>query len=743
MAARTPPTTPHPSRLCVALAAIGLGLVLAGPAAALAVPASHVPDPELDLLPWPAKVERMPGALTIPSPLQVEIDANAPDLIANVRALLLRWESSTGIRLIPPPSREWSSTPQSPTRQAPTRQAPTRQAPTRQAPSPQAPSSLAPSPWLRVSITASGSETDASPRDESYQLTTRDDGVLIEAPTVQGARWGLATLEQLLDLGPNGFSVPIVRIDDTPRYEWRGLLLDSCRHWLPKDLVLRTLEAMAAVKMNVLHWHLTEDQAFRIESKRYPRLHEVGSGGSYYTQDDVREVIETATSLGIRVVPEFDVPGHTTSWLVAYPDALSPFDGPQGRWRLADTFDVQRAALDPTRDSTYELLSGFFAEMADLFPDPVIHIGGDEVNGAVWEASPRVRRFMAEQGISTTQELQDLFTKRVVKILLELGKTPMVWGEALTAGLDRSVIVQTWRGSATLRAAVRRGHRTVSSSGYYLDHMLSSAEHYDVDPQAQLEGAAAPAGPDDSLVLGGEACLWTELISQANAESRLWPRTAAVAERLWSQRDVTSTPDLYRRLEALEHQLTVLGSRHRSYQTAMLEHLTGGRDTAALRVLVEAVEPVRYYARHGSRRYTTTTPLDRLVDAASPESRLARELDALVSETSQSARLRELLKSWIQQARELEPLFEQEETSLLSEVEPLSRRLSELGQLGVEALDLIASERRPSAAWLATGRQKIAASRRPHAELVLAVGPAIERLLEAAAVATNGRSSTQ
>ncbi len=693
-----------PARVLIWLAWLGCSLGLVAGSAAQAQDISSA-DPRLDLLPWPQNIQQGAGSLSVPSPVSVSVDERAPELIDSVERLLLRWEASTAMELLPSPQTAGVR-------------------------------DEGQGPWLTISIADGQTAENTSPeqstvRDESYTLSAGPAGVVIEAASAQGARWGLATLEQLLDLGHNGFAVPFVRIEDAPRFSWRGLLLDSCRHWLPKELVLRTLEAMASVKMNVLHWHLTEDQAFRIESKRYPRLHQLGSGGNYYTQDDVREVIELATRLGIRVIPEFDVPGHTTSWLVAYPDELSP-SGPT--WQLATTYGVQRAALDPTRESTYELLEGFFAEMAQLFPDPVVHIGGDEVNGAVWEASPSIVRFMTEHGLADPIELQAHFTRRVQKILMDLGKTPMVWDEALHADLDPSVIVQSWRGSQTLRAAVARGHQTVLSGGYYLDLMLSAADHYAVDPQRELNASSAAIGPDDPLLLGGEACLWTELVSEVNAESRLWPRTAAIAERLWSRRDLSNGEDLYRRLDAFEYQLDGLGVAHRSYQDQMLADLMGGLPTAPLRTLIETLEPVRYYARHGSRHYTTLTPLNRLVDAAYPESRAARHLQELVSEALTARHvtdlrdLRDLLLSWRAQRAQLAESL----TGELAEIAPLSRALAELAELGLEALDVLAKGNAPSPDWLRSGRATLSSTMQPHAELTIAVAPGIRRLVEEA-----------
>ena len=233
--------------------------------------------------------------------------------------------------------------------------------------------------------------------DESYRLTINNKGAVLSAATTIGALRGIETFLQLVEPGEDGFSVPFVAIEDKPRFPWRGLLLDSGRHWLPPDVVHRTLEAMATVKLNVLHWHLSEDQGFRVECKTYPLLHRLGSDGRYYTQEEIRRVIEHAADLGIRVVPEFDMPGHSTAWFVGYPELASA----PGPYEISRDWGVLLPVMDPTREEVYSFIDTFVAAMAALFPDEYFHIGGDEVEEAHWLGNTAIREYMAANGLPT------------------------------------------------------------------------------------------------------------------------------------------------------------------------------------------------------------------------------------------------------------------------------------------------------------------------------------------------------
>src|SRR5947209_18151695 len=231
--------------------------------------------------------------------------------------------------------------------------------------------------------------------DESYSLEVTDKQDRLGAPTVVGALRGLETFLQLLHGDRDGYYLPGIKIQDQPRFPWRGLLVDVGRHYEPMEVLKRNLDAMAAVKLNVFHWHLTEDQGFRVESKKLPRLHSLGSDGFFYTQDQVREIIAYARDRGIRVMPEFDIPGHSTSWLVGYPE-IGSAPGPYKIERGAGIFEP---ALDPTREQTYKFLDTFLGEMAGLFPDAYLHLRGGANGRNELGATPQIQAFMKEKGI--------------------------------------------------------------------------------------------------------------------------------------------------------------------------------------------------------------------------------------------------------------------------------------------------------------------------------------------------------
>ena len=257
--------------------------------------------------------------------------------------------------------------------------------------------------------------------DESYALEAGASQVTITSAEALGAVRGIETFLQLVSQNsgqPAGFSIAGVNIRDEPRFPWRGLSLDVARHFIPLDEVGRTIDGMSAVKMNVLHLHLSDSEGFRIESKRFPRLTELGSDGMYYTQAAMRELIGYARERGVRIVPEFDVPGHATSWLVGYPELGSR----TGSFEIARNFDTSIDLIDPTRESTYRFLDGFVGEMAALFPDQYFHIGGDEVNSKEWDANARIRAFMQAHKLADANALQAYFNRRLLQIVTKHGK---------------------------------------------------------------------------------------------------------------------------------------------------------------------------------------------------------------------------------------------------------------------------------------------------------------------------------
>ena len=541
-----------------------------------------------------------------------------------------------------------------------------------------------------------GLAVPALEEDESYALDVTPQQARLQAATVVGALRGLETLLQLLEGGPSGWVLRAASIRDRPRFPWRGLLIDVCRHWLPMDVLKRNLDGMAAAKLNVLHWHLTEDQGFRIESKRHPKLHQMGSDGLYYTQDQVREVIAYARERGIRVVPEFDVPGHATSWLVGHPE-LATLPGPYAIERRWGIFDP---ALDPTKEEVYRFLDSFLGEMAALFPDAYLHIGGDEVSGKHWDQSERVQAFKRTHGLADNHALQAYFNTRVQAIVARHGKTMVGWDEVLHPDLPKDVVVQSWRGPKSLSDAARQGYRGLLSAGYYLDLISPAADHYAADP-------LQPGAGDDerSRVLGGEACMWSEFVSPETVDSRIWPRLLAIAERLWSPATVRDVDDMYRRLDANAVRLEELGLTHEKNYGMMLRRLAGERDVAALRTLADAVEPVKVYARGAQRPYTQMTPLTRLVDAARPDSRVARAVARAVTALLDDAprfsagrdELLALFAGWQEASAALVPVIAR--SPVLQEAEPLARDLGVLAEIGREATTHVVAGPAQDASW--------------------------------------------
>ena len=555
--------------------------------------------------------------------------------------------------------------------------------------------------------------------DESYRIEVTGRQARLDAPNPLGVLRGLETFLQLVETGPQGFAAPAVSIADKPRFPWRGFHLDVSRHWMPLALVKRNLDGMAAVKLNVFHWHLSDDQGFRIESKRFPKLHEMGSDGLYYTQEQVREVIAYARDRGIRVVPEFDVPAHSTSWLVGYPE-LASAPGPYEIGRHWGVFDP---VIDPTRESTYQFLDSFIGEMTSLFPDEYFHIGGDEVNGHQWSASPRIQAFLRQHRLKDNHELQAYFNRRIQAIVKKHGKRMEGWDEILSPDLPKDIVVQSWRGQKSLAEAARMGYRGILSSGYYLDLIHPASTHYLVDP---LEKESADLTVEEKArILGGEAAMWCEYVTEENVESRIWPRLAAIAERLWSPQDAKDVASMYQRLEVVSRNLEWLGLTHRSSYYTMLQRLAGGDPLEPLQTLADVVEPVKGYQRSRYQKYTQQTPLNRLVDAARPESNVAREFAAM-----DRKQMRRWLLRWSANDAALELTVAK--SLLLQEVVPLSQDLSKLGTVGLQALDFAESGKKPPQAWLDEQRSFLENAKKPRAELLLMIVPSIEKLVNAA-----------
>jgi len=578
-------------------------------------------------------------------------------------------------------------------------------------------------PTLRLAVHAEGEAIQTPEEDESYRLTIGPDGARLTAPTVVGALRGLETVVQLVSQDGGGFFLPSVTIDDAPRFRWRGLLMDVSRHFMPPETVKRTLDGMAAVKLNVLHWHLSDDQGFRVESRSHPRLHQMGSDGLYYTQAEVREIIGYARDRGIRVVPEFDMPGHSTSWFVGYPQYASA----PGPYAIERRFGVFDPAFDPTREDTYEFLDQFIGEMSGLFPDPYWHIGGDEVAPRQWNENPEIVAFRTRHSLKDNDALQARFNQRLARILVRHEKRMVGWDEILHDGLPAGTVVQSWRGVEYLGQATGRGFASILSAPYYLDHIKPTDQYYLADPLPI--GHALTAG-QAALVLGGEACMWAEHVSAETVESRIWPRLAAIAERFWSPAEVRDVPDMYRRLAIVSLQLERLGLGHEGHSARMVRALSGRRDNPELMELLSATMPVSFGQRSRLQQTTQLVPLTRLVDAARPDPWLRSRMNQLAADRSETTRreLGRIFREWKALESRIESLADS--VPLAADGVEAARALSHLGALGLETLDHLESGASPPQ-WKESARARLASLARPQGLLLLAGIESVTMLMNA------------
>ncbi len=585
--------------------------------------------------------------------------------------------------------------------------------------------------------------------DESYFLSIRENRIEINSNTTFGAIHALTTVRQMINVLPDGSLQSFeAEIEDIPRYGWRGLLIDAGRHWMPKHIILENLEAMSYAKLNVLHWHLSEYQGFRVESKTFPKLHELGSNGNYYTQDDIREIVEFAADRGIRVLPEFDLPGHATSWFAGYPE-LASAPGPYE----VDTvlMGLFEPVMNPANENVYDFLTSFFNEMADLFPDEYMHIGGDEVVANHWDENPDIQEFMSDKNFEDNHALQNYFNTRLQRILTNSGKQMVGWEEIQHQDLAEGIVVQAWKSQEALWNSVKSGYQAILSNGYYLDYKQPAGTHYSIDPEvipggvtievdtinwsawdleitfndniipgtmflfgtdgnyrgvvssmgenqyssftttsetledlrfemetnfgevkwelsiegdslsgtssisiitlqvtgnktggSEMAGSDLPefekieplAESEKNLILGGEACMWSEMVDSMTVNSRIWPRAAAVAERLWSDPEYANdTDDMYRRLQALDKSLEDVTHHYERLNKLAASYVEQPLADDLL-VLTELLEEVQFFGRmaeYPGNVITRSIRFDDPVDIARAESMQAEAFDQMVT----------------------------------------------------------------------------------------------------------------
>lgn len=401
------------------------------------------PAGDLPLMPWPQQVEQPQdgGSLALTTPLEVKVSGD------DLSEALPRWQ----LRLA------------------------------RQTGNPRLPVSSS-ATTLKITIARKVAPTPQPDSDESYRLTVNGAGIQLDAETRFGAMRGMETLLQLVHNG----ALPLVTINDRPRFPWRGMLIDSARHFLPIETLKRQIDGIAAAKMNVFHWHLTDDQGWRFASSHYPQLQEKASDGLWYSQQQMRDIVSYASERGVRVVPEIDFPGHASALAVAMPQLISA----PGPYQMERGWGVFKPLLDPSNEQVYQFIDTLVGEVAAIFPDPYIHIGGDEVDASQWNSSESIRQFMQQQGLKDAHALQAYFNQRVEKILEKHRRQMVGWDEIYHPDLPRSIVIQSWQGPDALGEVVKNDYRGILSTGFYLDQAQPASYHYrnEVWPQG-LKGA--------------------------------------------------------------------------------------------------------------------------------------------------------------------------------------------------------------------------------------------------------------
>lgn len=428
-----------------------------------------------------------------------------------------------------------------------------------------------------IILTTSGANPELG--TEGYELTVDQNSVIVRASGPAGLFYGVQTIRQLLPLavehrkstgsGNIEWTVPCLRIEDKPHYSWRGLMLDVCRHFTPVEGVKRFIDLMAMLKFNTFHWHLTEDQGWRIEIKKYPRLTELGGWrvendkpyGGFYTQDEIREVVQHAAERFITVVPEIELPGHALAALTAYPE----YSCTGGPFSVPITWGVFEDVYCAGNNATFAFIEDILTEVLELFPSRFIHIGGDECPKVRWQACAKCRERIKTEGLADEHELQSYFIRRIEKFLNSHNRRLIGWDEILEGGLAPNATVMSWRGTDGGVAAARQGHDVIMSptSHCYFD------QSYDALPTEKVYSyEPVPEGltPEQAVhVLGAQANIWTEYIADRNrVDYMTFPRALALSEVVWTPGELRDWSDFEQRLAQYLSRLDILGVNYRA-----------------------------------------------------------------------------------------------------------------------------------------------------------------------------------
>ncbi len=660
---------------------------------------AQITTEQLNLMPWPQNIKLFAGTFALSKNFKVNITGNPnPRIFIGTTNFLRRLDGRTGLFL------EQSFL-------------------TKVNESPEA--------ELQINCTRNG-KIEIN-EDESYQLTIASNKIIINAANDLGALHGLETLLQLLQNNNTSYYFPVVEISDSPRFTWRGLMIDAARHFQPVDVIKRNLDAMASMKMNVFHWHLADDQGWRIQLKNHPKLTELASDGYFYTQEEIKNIVKYADERGILVIPEIDVPGHASALLTAYPEIGSKV----GEGKI--TYEVQRnsgifnATLDPTNPKTYEILSTIFDEVCPLFPGSYFHIGGDENNGKEWNENPAIQQFKKENNLVNNHDLQTYFNMKLIPMLKKHNKKLMGWEEIMTENMSKDAIIHAWRGTnegeeagGALIKAAKNGYNTVLSNGYYIDLMLGLEIHFLNDP---LPKKIILTPEEKARILGGEAAMWSELVTPLNIDSRIWPRTAAIAERLWSSAEVNDMKSLRKRLKTISFRLEELGITHIRNKEVTLRNISNNQDTRALNDFSNLCEPLKNYKRNGGgKKYRMHSPLTLFADACNADASEALDFNVAVNsylvDKSKENKLivTNFLKKWIALNSDLIALSAN--APLVQPFLPLSKSLSDLSE---QLLLLMDKKQKVNQALLEDLLEKC--NTRSPADVELAVYGSLKKLL--------------
>lgn len=409
-------------------------------------------------------------------------------------------------------------------------------------------------------------DTSLSSNPEYYELSVKKDFIIIKGASREGLIHGIYTLIQLIprSSGIDDSKLACVFIKDQPKFKWRGMLLDCCRHFMDLDFIKRYIDLLAYHKMNILHWHLTEDQGWRIQIKQYPKLTEIAAWrkekdgstyGGFYTQNQIKEVVEYASQRGVSVVPEIELPGHSVAALAAYPE----YSCTGGPFEVENDWGVFKEIYCAGNDSMFVFLENVLDEVIELFPSEYIHIGGDETPKFRWENCTKCKKRIIDENLHDAHELQSYFIQRIENYINSKGKKLIGWDEILEGGLAEGATVQSWRGFDGAIDAAKSGHDAIVSptSHAYFDYGLDA-----IDLEKVYRFDPIPKGlsnQESKYIIGAECNMWTERAPQNSIDSKVFPRLLAMSEVLWNYPQLRDYPQFYERVQEHYKRLDILG----------------------------------------------------------------------------------------------------------------------------------------------------------------------------------------